>query len=98
MKRLEGSVGSIWTSTWTTLGETSNQSRSLRILDPEIQQESPDFVSTNHLPSMKANWNNSNLSNRFIWFKFSVTGITALEVHLPLWKWKNKISLWSRPD
>lgn len=57
MRRLEGSEGSIWTSNWMTLGGTSNQSRSLLILnlrDLEIQQKRLDFVSTNHLASTKA--------------------------------------------
>lgn len=31
-------------------------SKNPRPWDPEIQQESQDFISTNHLASMKANW------------------------------------------
>lgn len=34
---------------------TNHINHPLRILDLEIQQESPDFISTNHLASMKAN-------------------------------------------
>lgn len=37
-------------------GRTTNHiNHPLQILDLEIQQESPDFISTNHLASMKAN-------------------------------------------
>lgn len=34
---------------------TNHINHPLQMLDLEIQQESPDFISTNHLASMKAN-------------------------------------------
>lgn len=65
---------------------TNHINLSLQILDPEIQQESRDFISTNHLASMKANLTILIPHIIFIWFKFLVTAITVLEVHSSLWK------------
>lgn len=96
MKRLEGSEGSVWTSNWTTLGGMRNQSHQSFSTNPrpgDLTGE-PGFHFHQSLGFNERPFNDSYLFNHFIWFKFLVTEITVMEVHLPLWKcnFKKKIS------